>query len=71
MFWSQSCSILCYVQAHAVSCRTETAGEEAKRCLGDQFSVLWRTPDTAPVITMELQIPLSMIVMPHFFHFST
>lgn len=71
MFGSQSCSILCRVRAHAVSCRTETAGEEAKGCLGDQFSVLWIIPDVAPVKTMELQIPLSMIIMPQFFLFST
>lgn len=74
MFWSQSCSILCWVWERAVSCRTETAGGEAKGCLGDQFSALWIIPDVAPVIMMELQIPLSMMVYNasvfSFFHLS-
>lgn len=59
MLRSQSRSIPCWAQLHAVSRRTETSGEEAKEILGDQFSGLWFTPSVAPFTTMELLMSIT------------
>lgn len=59
MLRSQSRSIPCRAQAHAVSRQTETSGEEAKEILGDEFSGVWFTPSVAPFTTMELLMNIS------------